>query len=68
MQGFVAETGLNDDELAKKKYTAFIEKYPMHDLAPSAQATLEQLNLGLTDEELIRMFEARQDSSEESLR
>jgi TolA-binding protein len=58
MQAFVYETALNDKEKAKLKYKEFIDKYPNHALTPSAHATLEQLNSGLTDEELIRQFEA----------
>lgn len=60
MEGFLYETALNDKENAKAKYKEFIDKYPNHQLVPSAQASLDQLNANLTDEELIRKFEAMQ--------
>ncbi len=59
MQAFIYETSLNDKEKAKAKYKEFIEKYPDHLLVPSAKATLDQLNANMTDEELIRLFEAK---------
>ena len=59
MEGFLNETALMDKEKAKILYKEFTEKYPNHQLTPSAQASLDQLNANLTDEELIRKFEAQ---------
>jgi outer membrane protein assembly factor BamD (BamD/ComL family) len=60
MEAFLYETAIEDKEMAKTKYKEFIDKYPTHQLVPSAQASLDQLNQNLTDEELIRRFEAQQ--------
>ena len=59
MQAFVLETEIKDTEKAKEKYKEFLSKFPKHKLAPSAQASLDQLNANLTDEELIKMFEEK---------
>ena len=59
MQAFIYETALVDKENAKKKYKEFIAKYPDHKLTASAQASLDQLNANLSDEDLIKMFEAK---------
>ncbi len=59
MQAFIYETTLKDKENAKKKYKEFIIKYPDHKLTASAQASLEQLNANLSDEDLIKSFEAK---------
>jgi tetratricopeptide (TPR) repeat protein len=63
MEGFLYETALNDKENAKIMYKQFIDMYPKHQLTPSAQASLDQLNSNMTDEELIRKFEAMQGDS-----
>jgi TolA-binding protein len=59
MQGFIYETAVQDKESAKEKYREFIQIYPDHTLVPSAQASLDQLNANLSDEELIKSFEAK---------
>ena len=59
MQAFVLETEINNKESAKEKYKEFLGKFPNHKLAASAQASLDQLNANLTDEELIKMFEEK---------
>ncbi len=59
MQAFVLETEIKDKEKAKEKYKEFLNKFPNHKLAPSAHASLDQLNANLTDEELIKMFEEK---------
>jgi TolA-binding protein len=56
---FIHDNNLHDVENAKMLYSEFIQKYPDHQLAASAKASLEQLNLGLTDEQLVKMFETR---------
>lgn len=67
MKGFVFQNGLGDDAAAKAAYSEFIKLFPDHPLVPSANAALDQLNSGMTDEELVRMFmqrEAQQDSAQ----
>ena len=59
MQAFIYETSIKDKEKAKEKYKEFIQKYPEHKLTASAQASLDQLNANLSDEELIKSFEAK---------
>ncbi len=62
MQGFIYETVIHNKDKAKERYDAFLKKYPEHPLAASARASLDQLNSGLSDEELVKMFQAKQDS------
>ncbi len=59
---FSYDNNLQDKEKAKLLYAEFLQKYPDHQMVPSAKASLDQLNMGLTDEELVKMFEAKQDS------
>ncbi len=68
MQAFVNETVLMDKEKAKEFYLKFMKQYPDHPLFLSATASYEQLIAGLSDEELIRMFESKQDSIEASIK
>tara|TARA_R110002050_G_scaffold141251_2_gene266354 strand:+ start:59448 stop:60038 length:591 start_codon:yes stop_codon:yes gene_type:complete len=56
LQGFVYDTYKNEFGNAKEKYERLIKLYPNHTLAPQAKQSIE--NLGLTDEEIIRKFEA----------
>jgi len=60
MEGFLYETAMKDKEKAKLIYKQFVKQYPNHQLTPSAQASLDQLNANMTDEELIKKFEAQQ--------
>lgn len=60
MIGFIYDTILQDKEKAKAYYAEFLQKYPQHPLASSAQASLDQINSGLSDEDLVKMFEANQ--------
>jgi TolA-binding protein len=62
--GFVYDNDLHQKDSAKIFYREFLEKYPTHALAPSAKASLDQIELGLTDEELVKLFESRLDSSQ----
>jgi outer membrane protein assembly factor BamD (BamD/ComL family) len=66
MQAFIHETVLKDNEKAKELFLEFIEKYPKHPLFLSAKASYEQLLSGMSDEDLIRMFESKQDSLEKA--
>lgn len=59
MQAFIFETSLNDKEKAKEKYKEFIQKYPDHNLTASAKASWDQLNANLSDEDMIKSFEAK---------
>lgn len=54
-KGFVYDNQLNDDALAGNYYREFLKKYPNHEFAASAEASIK--NLGKSDEELIREFE-----------
>lgn len=58
LQGFVYENHLKDTANARKKYQYFLEKYPTHELAKDASASIELL--GKSTEEIIRIFEERQ--------
>ena len=62
MQAFIYDSNLHEKEKAKQLYLEFLKKYPGHELALSAQASLDQISMGLSDEQLIKMFEAKQDS------
>lgn len=64
LKAFIAETGLKDLDLAKKGYQGFIQAYPNHALAQDAQLLLEQLQSKVSDEELIRQFEAKEKQKE----
>jgi outer membrane protein assembly factor BamD (BamD/ComL family) len=59
---FVYDNDFHQKDSAKIMYREFLEKYPQHQLAPSAKAALDQLEMGLSDEDLVKLFEARQDS------
>ncbi len=60
---FVYDNDIQQKDSAKIFYREFLEKYPTHQLAPSAKASLDQIEMGLTDEQLVKMFEARLDSA-----
>lgn len=61
-QAFIYDTQLHLVESAKEKYKTFAQKFPNDPMAPSAKATLMQLEAGLSDEDLVRMFEHKSDS------
>jgi len=60
---FVYDNDLQQKDSAKIFYKQFLEKFPNHQLAPSAKASLDQIEMGLTDEQLVKIFEARLDSA-----
>ncbi len=60
---FVYDNDLKQKDSAKIFYKEFLEKFPNHQLAPSAKASLDQIEMGISDEDLVKMFEARLDSS-----
>ncbi len=57
MQGFIYETQLQNNEKAKWCYEKFIRDFPTHKLAEDAKYSIA--NLGKSEEELIREFEAK---------
>lgn len=57
LQAYVLDNHLNDDQHAGEVYTSFIKKYPDHPMAKDAEFSIQ--NLGKSDEELIKEFEAR---------
>ncbi|HRU60748.1 MAG: tetratricopeptide repeat protein [Bacteroidota bacterium] len=62
MEAFNLQTGLNRNEEARTCYLEFLAKYPSHPMAEAARLSVDQINSGLSDEELVRMFEAKNDS------
>lgn len=54
-KGYVYDNIVNDDAKAGEVYRLFLEKYPNHAFAASADASIKAL--GKSDEELIREFE-----------
>ena len=63
LEAFIYDSELKQKDTAKIIYKQFLEKYPSHPLASSAKASLAQIEMGLTDEQLVKMFEARMDST-----
>lgn len=59
LQGFVYDTYKNEYGKAKEKYERLIKLHPDHALASQAKQSIE--HLGLTDEEIIRKFESKQE-------
>jgi len=57
LQAFIHENQLKNLEKAKELYTSFLSKYPDHELAKDAQFSLD--NLGMSEEDLIKMFEEK---------
>lgn len=60
---FVYDNDIKQKDSAKIYYKEFLEKFPTHQFAPSAKASLDQIEMGLSDEELVKIFEARLDSA-----
>lgn len=56
MRGMIFDGMLHDVNSARTEYENMIAKYPDSELVPSAQNSIKLL--GLSDEEIIRMFEA----------
>lgn len=66
MQAFVIDQRIGDKKLAAEMYHAFLQKYPEHQLSPSAKVSLDQINSGMSDEDLVRMFQQKADSIEKA--
>lgn len=64
LQAFTYDSDLRRYEEAKPLYEQFIAKYPTHDFADDAQASLD--NLGKSDEEILRYFEDKSKEAEEA--
>jgi len=60
MIGFVNDQYIQDLDQAKIYYSEFVEKYPDHVMAKDAKIMIK--NLGKSDEELIKEFEAKANS------
>ncbi|MFN8165182.1 MAG: tetratricopeptide repeat protein [Bacteroidia bacterium] len=56
MQAFIYETNIRNVEKAKEKYKDFLNRFPDHAMAEGAKASLNQLEQGLSDEDMVRMF------------
>ena len=63
MEAFIYETSLHDNAKAVSKYTEFLQKYPDHQLAQAAEFSLVQLKQGMSVEDVVKMFEAKNDSA-----
>ena len=57
LQGYLYDNFLNDDVKAKQIYEQVIDKYPNDKLAEDSKAAIT--NLGKTDEDLIKEFQAK---------
>jgi len=55
MEAFTYENSLGNIEMANKKYTEFLSRYPDHELADDARAAIKFL--GKSPEEMVREFE-----------
>jgi len=62
LQAFIYDTELKMVDSAKVKYKEFVQRFPSDPLAQSAEATLMQLESGISDEELVRQFQMMNDS------
>lgn len=66
LQGFIYENQLKNLDKAKELYTAFLTRYPSHELAKDAKFSLD--NLGKSDDELIKMFEEKNKAENASVK
>ena len=57
LQAFIYDNQINNDNKAGEIYKAFINKYPDHAMVKDAEFSIQ--NLGKSDEELIKEFEAK---------
>ena len=63
MEAFIFETALHHSQQAIEKYEQFLKEYPDHQLARSAKFSLLQLQQGVSTDDLVRMWEAQNDSA-----
>lgn len=59
LKGFIMENEVKNVEGARELYNEFISKYPNHELADDVQFLID--NLGKSDEEILKMIEAKRD-------
>ncbi|MCX6230070.1 MAG: tetratricopeptide repeat protein [Bacteroidetes bacterium] len=64
LKAFIYENQAKDFEKAKAFYTEFLNKYPNHELAPSAKAAID--NMGIPMDILIKSFEQKNKESKET--
>jgi tetratricopeptide (TPR) repeat protein len=65
LMGYIYENYMQELGKAKEIYESFLAKYPNHDFADDAKASLE--NLGKSPEELIRSFEEKNKIQKDTL-
>ena len=65
LMAFIYENYLQNYGKAKEVYELFLQKYPDHEFADDAQMSLQ--NLGKSPEELIREFEAKNESQQSAV-
>lgn len=58
LKGFIYETRFGNFEQARAAYEKYLELYPDGELADDCRASIN--NLGLTPDELVKMFESQQ--------
>lgn len=63
LRGLIYEEVFYDQQLAKKAYLNFIDRYPNHPLAENAAYAIHYL--GMSPEDIIASFEAPADSTEQ---
>ena len=66
LKAFIYETQTKEFDKAEKIYNDFLQKYPLHQLAPSAKAAVD--NLGVPLETLIKSFEAKNKVGKDSIK
>jgi TolA-binding protein len=57
LQAFILENQMQQFDQAKARYQEFIDKYPDHELAKDAQASIN--NMGKPIEELIKQWDLK---------
>jgi TolA-binding protein len=65
LMAYIYENNFQNYGKAKEIYEQFIQKYPTHDFADDASISIE--NMGKSPEELIRMFEEKNRSAQDTL-
>ncbi len=66
LKAFIYENQTKDLEKAEKTYNEFLQKYPIHELAPSAKAAVD--NLGVPIETLIKSFEEKNKTAKDNVK
>ena len=66
LKAFIYENQTRELDKAEKAYREFLQKYPKHELAPSAKAAVD--NMGIPIDILIKSFEEKNKSAKDSLK